>query len=290
MKPMHAASWFCFLQGVSLQVAIAQTELPPKSPAQVQESSQAVPLPDSIDLRASMEQWGLTRRTQGPRPTCSVFTVTTALEFGLARRDGSVPRLSVEFLNWAGDQVASEKQDGGFFSDLWKGFVTHGICTESELAYRTHFDTNFTPSAALQATAKGRLAARLELNWIKEWDVNTGLTPAQLVEIKRTLSRGWPVCGGFRWPKKAEWVEGTLQMCPPDSVYDGHSVLLVGYRDDEHQPKGGVFLFRNTSGDGRDGAMSFAYALAYMNDAAWIGTGAKPSTPGATNPPASNAQ
>ncbi len=42
-------------------------------------------------------------------------------------------------------------------------------------------------------------------------------------------------------------------MCPADSVYDGHSVLLVGYRNDPAQPWGGVFLFRNTAGDGRDG-------------------------------------
>lgn len=59
-------------------------------------------------------------------------------------------------------------------------------------------------------------------------------------------------------------------MCPPDAVYDGHSVLGVGYRPDSSQPGGGVLLFRNTAGDGRDGAMPYEYARSYMNDAAWV--------------------
>jgi hypothetical protein len=110
----------------------------------------------------------------------------------------------------------------------------------------------------------------LQLHWIKEWNVNTGLTDEHLAGIRRTLSEGWPVCGGFRWPKQAKWVDGVLQMCPSNAVYDGHSVLLVGYRDDARQPGGGVFMFRNTAGDGHDGSMPYAYAQAFMNDAAWV--------------------
>ena len=59
-------------------------------------------------------------------------------------------------------------------------------------------------------------------------------------------------------------------MCPPEAVRDGHSVLLIGYRADPTQPGGGVFTFRNTANGGRDGAMPYAYARTYMNDAAWI--------------------
>ena len=73
-----------------------------------------------------------------------------------------------------------------------------------------------------------------------------------------------------RWPKQARWEQNVLQMCPPDAVFDGHSVLLVGYREDEKQPGGGVFLIRNSGGDRRDGLLSYAYVRAYMNDAAWI--------------------
>jgi C1A family cysteine protease len=61
-----------------------------------------------------------------------------------------------------------------------------------------------------------------------------------------------------------------LEMPPTDGVYDGHSVLIVGWRDDPDQPGGGVFIFRNSSNNGRDGYMPYAYARAYMNDAVWI--------------------
>ena len=110
----------------------------------------------------------------------------------------------------------------------------------------------------------------LQLHWIKEWDVSTGLTDEQLREIKLTLSRRFPVCGGFRWPKEAKWEEGLLQMCPPSEVFDGHSIILSGYRDDPAQPGGGAFIIRNSGGESREGYMSYEYVQAYMNDAAWI--------------------
>ena len=52
---------------------------------------------------------------------------------------------------------------------------------------------------------------------------------AGLDAIKQTLATGWPVCGGFRWPKQDQWKNEVLQMSPAE-VFDGHSVLLVGYR------------------------------------------------------------
>ena len=128
-------------------------------------------------------------------------------------------------------------------------------------------------------SAASRLADRLR--WIKKWDVNTGLSEAELDAIKQTLATGWPVCGGFRWPKQDQWKNEVLQMCPPAEVFDGHSVLLVGYRDDAAQPGGGVFIFRNTNRGGADGNMPYAYAQAYMNDAVWIESKPKSNSPSA---------
>jgi C1A family cysteine protease len=96
------------------------------------------------------------------------------------------------------------------------------------------------------------------------------VTATQFEAIQRTLAAGWPVCGGFRWPKQAQWAEGILQICPPEEVFDGHSVLLVGYREDERHPGGGVFLIRNSGDDGRDGALPYEYVRVYLNDAAWV--------------------
>lgn len=193
-----------------------------------------------------------------------------ALEYALAKRQGYGTRLSVEFLNWAAHTAVHRTQDGGFFSELWKGYETYGICPEADLPYRPTYDPAFQPGeAALQAARKAQ-ALGLTLHWIKEWDVKTGLTEAQMAAIKATLRAKQPVCGGLRWPKQAVWKQRVLQMCPPEAVFDGHSVLLIGYRDAAAQPGGGVFLIRNSGGDGSDGYLPYTYVQTYLNDAAWI--------------------
>jgi hypothetical protein len=227
-------------------------------------------LPATADLRPVLEHYGFTARRQGGRNTCSVFTMTGALEFAIAKRQGYCPRLSVEYLNWAANRACRKNQDGGYFSDMWKGFSAHGICAEDDLPYKARFDPSLAPPPEAMADAQPRLHLGLRLHWIKEWNVKTGLTDAQITSIKSVLSQGWPVAGGNRWPKEPKWLNNSLQLCGPEAVRDGHSVLLVGYRDDAAQPGGGVFIFRNTASPWRDGLMPYAYARQYMNDAVWI--------------------
>lgn len=227
-------------------------------------------LPASADLRPKFAGFGLTPRVQGGRGTCSVFAVTQALEFAVARRKGVGERLSEEFLNWASNQAVGETADGGFFSDLWKGFEKYGVCAEPAMPYREKFEPDASPSADATAQAAAAQKLGLQLHWIKEWDVNTGLTAEHLASIKRTIAGGWPVFTGLRWPKHAEWDNNVLRMAAPADVFDGHSILFVGYRDDPAMPGGGAFIFRNSSGPARESEMTYEYALAYANDAAWI--------------------
>lgn len=228
-------------------------------------------LPASVDLRPKFTALGLTPRVQGDRPTCSVFTMTGALEFANAAAQQHGERLSVEYLNWAANQTRRNPRDGGFFSDMWKGFAMHGICTEEQMPYQSKFDAERFPDNSAKSDAKARCALELQLHWIKRWNVKTGLKDEEFHAIKSTLNQGWPVCGGFRWPNKEHWKKDVLQMCSADAVFDGHSILLVGYRDDAEPAGSGVFIFRNTNRGGRDGYMPYEYAKAYMNDAVWIG-------------------
>lgn len=258
-----------------LVAAIPATFVGLASPTWADESNRArpdtaLPLPSVVDLRPEFEQWGLLPRSQGSRPTCSVFTIAGALEFAVARHQNRGERLSVEFLNWAANQTRRGNRDGGFFSDMWRGFEAHGICTEIQMPYQPTFDATKTPKAEVLGAAKARLAPQMQLHWIKRWNVSTGLSDEEFFTIKRRLHRGWPVCSGLRWPQREVWQNDVLQMCPPEEVFDGHSVLLVGYRDDPAQAGGGVFIFRNTNRGGRDGFMPYDYARAYMNDAVWI--------------------
>jgi hypothetical protein len=227
-------------------------------------------LPPSVDLKPIFESYHLSVRRQGPRGTCSVFAVTHALEYALAVKSGQGVPMSVEFLNWAGHETAGREADGGFFSELWNGYEKHGICPEEVLPYQQTYNHELPIATDVAAKAKETLSPRVGLHWIKEWDPHTGLTETHLQAIKSALARRWPVLGGFRWPKAPVWTNGLLQMCPAEDVFDGHSVLLSGYHDDPAQPGGGVFLIRNSGGDGPEGKMSYAYVAAYMNDAAFI--------------------
>jgi hypothetical protein len=243
--------------------------LPSRSPAA--EASETVSnLPSAVDLRPAFKQWGLPLRSQGSRGTCSVFAMTGGIEFALASQRQAGTVLSVEFLNWASHQAMTNTGDGGFFADLWNGFERYGICAETNWPYQPKLDSHLQPDKSVLRRAKQAARAHLRLEWIKPWDVTTGLTDEQFQAIKRTLARGWPVCGGLRWPKHETWKQDVLQMVPPAEVFDGHSVLLVGFRDDPAQPGGGVLLIRNSGGGVADGAMPYAYARAYLNDAAWI--------------------
>jgi len=225
---------------------------------------------DSVDLRPAFERWELPLRPQGGRGTCSVFTLVGAIEYAMAHRNGKGEPMSVEFLNWASNRAIGQSADGGFFSDLWTGFTNAGICAERILPYQQRFDPGLQPADEIQNEGRHALAAGLRLHWIKPWNVKTGITEAQFQSIRQVLTNGWPVCGGFRWPKSEHWREGILEMAAPEDVFDGHSVLLVGFRDDARQAGAGVFLIRNTGNGVADAALPYEFVRLYMNDAVWV--------------------
>ncbi len=227
-------------------------------------------LPASVDLRPEFVTRNLPLRLQGARSTCSVFTMTAAIEYAFASQQRLTNRLSVEYLNWAANQVTQTASDGAFFSDIWKGFAQFGACTEADMPYLPKFDPNLAPTETARQHAKDLGNAGLRIHWIKPWNVNTGLKDSEFTEIKKTLASRWPVCAGLRWPKKERWTDGILDMAPPEGVFDGHSIVLVGFRDDPKIPGGGAFLVRNSGSGINDGLMSYEYAKAYMNDAVWI--------------------
>jgi len=236
----------------------------------------AIATAGSVDLRSNLKRWDLAPGAQKGRGTCSVFAITGAIEFALAEHEHRGTRLSVEFLNWASNRSIHRREDGGFFSDLWKGFERYGICPEADMPYVSEFDPDLRPSATAREHARQIRDEGLRMHWIKPWDPTKGLTEPQFDEVKGTLRSGWPMCGGFLWPKEERWSEGVLEMAPREAVRDGHSVLLVGYRDDPAQPGGGVFLVWNSGKGLRDAAMSYEYVRRYMNDAVWIDCGANP--------------
>ena len=230
------------------------------------------------DLRPAFKRFGLDRRAQGDRDTCSVFTMTSAMEYALARQGRPGQRLSIEFSNWASNQVTGQAEDGACFSDFWRGFEKYGACAEADMPYAAEFDPALAPSPKVLDRARPLRDAGLRMHWIKRWDPTKGLTNGQFDGIKQVIGKGWPVSGGFLWHKKGleRWNDGVLAMVPREKVRDGHSVLLVGFRDDPAQSGGGVFLIRNSSRGPANAALSYEYVRTYMNDAVWIEPGRKP--------------
>jgi len=230
-------------------------------------TTEQVTLPDQVDLSPQFDRWELPRRSQEKRLTCSVFTVVGTLEFTRAKHGKKTGYLSVEYANWAKNQVMSTSTDGGFFKNIWRGIQRHGICVENTYPYKSEFDMQAKPDETARKNATEFFDVPTSIHWIKQWDPKTGLEDSQFLEIKKALHEGWPVCVGLRWPHKAVRKDDVLLSVPEEDVFDGHSVLFVGYQDDEQVEGGGYFIIRNTNNPGQNEKMSYRYAMNYANDA-----------------------
>lgn len=225
---------------------------PPKSPP-AKTAKKPAALPRQIDLRPQFIQLGLMPRGQGARNTCSVFVTTGVLEFALSKHLGRGEPLSVEYLNWACNQVIKNKTEGRgqFFHHLLKGFEQHGICPEMDMPYRARFDPALNPSDKAREKAKVVLGYPLKVHWINPLKKAPGLTDQQLSEIKDVLAKGWPVAAG-----------------------SSHSRLLVGYLDDPRQPGGGILITKD-SGPGAFDTVTYEFAKTKIADVYWVDVPAK---------------
>ncbi len=126
------------------------------------------------------------------------------------------------------------------------GLLKMGICPESRMPYARKSDPDREPSAEAVEEARS-LSGRWQIHWIKRWALDDPLDGGQLLEIKRALAAGHPVACGMRWPKKLRGAQ-LLEVPEAKEVFDGHSIMLVGYQDDENG--GGILRFRNSFGEG----------------------------------------
>jgi hypothetical protein len=107
------------------------------------------------------------------------------------------------------------------------------------------------------------------------------MTEDQVQQVKAQIRAGHPVAIGFLWPKNEgqyrKTVDGIMTVPPREGVFDGHSVIITGYRDDPELPGGGYFVFRNSHGSGYGdqgyGKMPYEYARKYANDGVSVEVG-----------------
>lgn len=203
-------------------------------------------LPKSVDLRSDFEKYGFMQRSQGKRGTCSVFATLEAVEFEIARLRGTIEPLSVEFANWAANDVTRRKDDGDFFHNIIRGIEKHGLCSEAVLPYQPAFDKDLAPPDEVKNAAKAyQEKLKITFHWLKDWKKKPGLEDADLLKIKETLAAGHPISAGSY-----------------------HSILFVGYEDDESQPGGGRLFIADSNR--REREISYAKAKERFCDMFWV--------------------
>jgi hypothetical protein len=203
----------------------------------------------AVDLRPEFKKLGLAPQRQGDRGTCSVFVTKSALEYAYSRHLGKSVRLSVEYLNWAANQVTGQRSDGQFFRDLLAGYEKLGVCHAAEMPYTAKYNPKLTPSSEARQDAKKLSAVAgktIRSHWIRPLMKKQGLTEAHMHEIKGVLARGWPVATG-----------------------SDHSRLLVGFRDDAKKDGGGVFLDMD-SATGNYEEVTYQFIKEKVDDVYWI--------------------
>lgn len=227
-----------------------------------------------IDLRSSIVQLGLSVRSQGSRGTCSVFATTFLIEYEMSHNINASLDLSEEFLNYASNHAINDYSDGGFFDELNQGYQKYGITSESTVPYQITFDPNLTVSSNILQSADQ--LQRLSFEVIKAWNPAVGATDAQLQSVMTALNFGHPVAVGMLWPNTGAQFQnlwGIQIMSVPAThgeVFDGHSVVLVGYKKSAAFAGGGYFILRNSwgtgFGDNGYAYIPFDYLKKYAND------------------------
>jgi hypothetical protein len=182
--------------------------------------------------------------------------------------------LSEEFLNHMTNLALGQFGDGDFFSNLAMGYRSYGMVPESMLPYQPTYNSAQAIPPSVQKA--GQTFYRFSPCFIKEWNVNSGVSPGQIELATASIRAGIPVAAGLRWPTSGHWqtekVVGVEVMTPPIPTYvaDGHSIAFVGFKKSSLFPGGGYFIFRNSWGpnfwDAGYGYMSFAYVAQYAND------------------------
>jgi papain like protease len=246
-------------------------------------------LAPEVDLRPKIRRFGLPIRNQGNRGTCTVFATTFLIEYQKAGMPGASGAhiLSEEYLNWAGNKVAHEASDGGFFTKFIPGYEAWGVSGARQMSYRPTYNPTHpaTPSKLAIKSAQAMFSVKYPFVILKVWDNTRGMTRAELQRALATLRSGRPVATGIWWlstfstvnvhgvPLLKDYPRSANSNADPSKnpMFDGHSIDLVGFRESPAFPGGGYFIFRNSFGrsfgDAGYGFVSFQHLRAYSNDA-----------------------
>ncbi len=210
-----------------------------------------------VDFRPVYQELDLSARDQGPRPSCSVFAMVSALEFQNAMAKGRPEKLSEEYLVWAtarslgisqeyaaqAGEDAPPIESGFSLLEVVQALRAYGIALQDQMP-NTYARTLLeiqppSPEVIASARARQRIAA---------FTLPGRVGKARVDSVLHALNNGTPVVVGvaFPHPRALRGVH-VLGSQEPFENY-AHAVTLVGYRCDTGRKEDVRFIFRNSWG------------------------------------------
>ncbi|MSU69600.1 MAG: hypothetical protein EXS39_02250 [Opitutaceae bacterium] len=258
----------------------------------------------SVDLRPQFLDLALNVKNQGPRPSCAVFAIVSALEFQNAQLSGQAERFSEEYLVWAtckilnrtprarpdADPAGAETENSEKLDGADEGFAlpvvvtalrTYGIPLQSSMPY-TFAKTIATADPPRAVLDEARNHRRVSVVPLPGRDQAT-----RLANLIQALDAGIPVAIGLRWPSWRSLRTGYLSGQTPRAG-DGHAVTIVGYENKTGAIKDTVFIFKNSWGvkwgAGGYGYATYGYLITNLGDTALLEVEPAPTQNAARRP------
>ncbi len=234
-----------------------------------------------VNMQPRFDQLGVGVKNQGPRPSCAVFAIVSALEYQCAPPEGPAPEFSEEYLIWAtlkslgkiGLAVPKNQAatlDIGFeLTEVAEALRGYGIALAGELPY--HF--NITDPRVLEPAPD--VIERAKKRTPVDGYYITGREPkAQISNIVQVLNAGVPVIVGIDWPEQKLYTDNVKLDEQPGLAKSGHAVLLVSYRAKSAKLEDMEFLFKNSYGDEWGdhgyGIVTYRYLVNNLHDALFL--------------------
>ena len=229
-----------------------------------------------VDPRAKFFELSLNAKNQGPRPSCAIFAIVSALEYQNAQLTAGEPeRFSEEYLLWAtcktlnraprdrpdpGAEVTADSAedldniDEGFaLSEVVTAIRAYGVVPQRNLPYS--FDrASILKDPPKDVIEQARNRRNVSVIALPGHDQST-----VLANLIHALNAGIPVAVGMRWPPSRTLKSNNYLNAQKPRDTGGHAVTIVGYENKTGAIADTVFIFKNSWG-ARWGAAGFGYA------------------------------
>ena len=244
----------------------------------MQQFGQPPEIRPAVDLRPKFAELGLNVKNQGPRPSCAVFAIVSALEYQNAQLSGAAERFSEEYLVWAtcktlhrlprtapagegaeaDNSESLDADDEGFsLEDVVTALRAYGIPLQSSLPYSFAKTMSADPPANVIDEARNR--RRVSVYALPGHDQAT-----RIANLIQALDAGVTVAVGMQWPAWRTIRTGYLSAQKPAGGA-GHAVAVVGYENKTGAIADTVFIFKNSWGV-KWGAGGYGYVTyGYLN-------------------------